>query len=110
MPTVEFRGRTIECEEGATLRTVLREAGVSPHNGSADTINCHGFGTCGTCAVRVEGEVSAMDGGERRRLDFPPHDTESGLRLACQTQVLGDVTVTKYPGFWGQHTDHDPVE
>ena len=30
MPTVEFKGRTVECEEGATLRDVLREAGVSP--------------------------------------------------------------------------------
>ena len=110
MPTVEFRGRTIECEAGATLRDVLREAGVSPHNGSADALNCRGHGTCGTCAVAVEGEVSEMDGGERRRLDFPPHDADSGLRLSCQTQVLGDVTVTKYPGFWGQHTDRDPVE
>jgi hypothetical protein len=36
---------------------------------------------------------------------MPPHRLEAGLRLACQTTVLGDVTVTKYDGLFGQHTD-----
>ncbi len=33
---------------------------------------------------------------------LPPHSPTSDLRLACQTQVLGDVKVTKFDGFWGQ--------
>jgi ferredoxin len=108
MPTVAFRGREIECEEGAVLRDVLRDAGVSPHNGRADLLNCRGLGSCGTCAVAVDGDVSERSRREDARLAVPPHDPESGLRLACQTRVEGDVTVEKYPGFWGQHTEETP--
>ncbi|MFN3182245.1 MAG: hypothetical protein ACE37F_09620 [Nannocystaceae bacterium] len=39
---------------------------------------------------------------ERWRLGFPPHERTSGLRLACQIEVTGDIEVTKHPGFWGQ--------
>lgn len=108
MPTIRFRDRTIECETDAVLRDVLLEAGVSPHNGRANSINCRGHGTCGTCAVEVTGDVSDVDSRERARLSAPPHDLDAGLRLACRTRVRGDVTVHKYPGFWGQHTAQDP--
>jgi ferredoxin len=105
MPTVRFRGREIECEEGAVLRNVLLGADESPHNGLADTLNCHGNATCGTCAVAVEGDVSDPNASERRRLSLPPHDSDAGLRLACQARVEGEVTVTKHDGFWGHHVD-----
>jgi ferredoxin len=108
MPTVTFRGEEIECETGDVLRDVLREAGLSPHNGSAGALNCRGHGTCGTCAVAVEGAVGEPTARERQRLSLPPHDADGGLRLSCQTTVEGDVTVRKYPGFWGQHTDQSP--
>ena len=36
------------------------------------------------------------------RLRLPPHDLASGLRLACQVNVLGDVEVTKFEGLFGQ--------
>jgi len=105
MPTVTFRGSTTECDRGEILREALLEAGESPHNGTADRLNCRGHGTCGTCAVGIEGPVSDPTAIERRRLAFPPHDPEGGLRLACQARVLGDLTVSKYEGFWGQHAD-----
>lgn len=101
MPTISFQGAEVECEEGDVLRDVLIDAGLSPHNGSADYLNCRGHATCGTCAVEVHGDVSKMGDEERRRLSFPPHKADSGLRLACQTRVLGDVEVVKHPGFWG---------
>ncbi|MFB6280859.1 MAG: 2Fe-2S iron-sulfur cluster-binding protein [Haloferacaceae archaeon] len=109
MPTVAFRGREIECEPGSILRDVLLDAGVSPHNGRADGFNCRGHGTCGTCAVAVEGDTNAATRRERARLSAPPHDPDADLRLACRTRVYGDVTVEKYPGFWGQHVEQDPV-
>ncbi len=105
MPTVRFRGREIECAEGRLLRDVLCEAGESPHNGRADLLNCRGHGTCGTCAVSLEGTVTEPTSIERRRLSIPPHDPDAGLRLSCQTRVLGDVTVRKGDGFWGQHLE-----
>lgn len=105
MPTVTVRDRTIPCESGAVLRDVLLAADESPHNGRAQRLNCRGFGSCGTCAVAVSGAVSDLTRRERLRLSVPPHDPDSGLRLACQTRVLGDVTVEKFPGFWGQHVD-----
>jgi len=107
MPTVRFRKEEIECEEGAVLRDTLLDAGVSPHNGASEYLNCRGHATCGTCAVAVSGDVSEMTDDERRRLSLPPHDVESGLRLSCQTRVLGDVDVVKYPGFWGQKVPED---
>ncbi len=39
--------------------------------------------------------------GKTRR-SLPPHSLKSNLRLACQTQVSGDVIVRKMDGFWGQ--------
>jgi ferredoxin len=108
VPTVRFRSHEIECEHGTVPRDVLREAGVSPHNGRADALNCRGVGSCGTCAVEVEGTVDDAGRRERLRLSVPPHDPDSGLRLAFQTRVLGDLTIRKYPGFWGHHTDREP--
>ena len=105
MPMIEFRAQEIDCERGDVLRDVLLDAGLSPHNGRADALNCRGHGTCGTCAVDVEGPVSETNERERRRLAFPPYDLDSGLRLACQVRVEGDLAVERHAGFWGQHTD-----
>ena len=102
MPTVSAQGRTIQCEVGANLRQVLLANGVDLYNGQAQVINCRGIGTCGTCAVAIDGEVSEANWKDRARRSLPPHDRDRNLRLACQTQVLGDITVTKYDGFWGQ--------
>jgi ferredoxin len=108
MPTVRYGDREIDCERGAVLRDVLLDAGAAAHNGTATRVNCRGHGTCGTCAVAVEGPTSDPTARERWRLDFPPHEAGSGLRLACQTRVEGDLVVRKFPGFWGQHTDESP--
>jgi ferredoxin len=107
MATVRFGDAAIECEQGALLRDVLLDAGHSPHNGGSGLLNCNGFGTCGTCAVEIDGPVSDQTSRERRRLNFPPHTPEDGLRLACQTRVQGDITVRKHEGFWGQHVEHE---
>lgn len=123
MPTIRFRGREIDCEEGEILRDALLGAGESPHNGASRHLNCRGHATCGTCAVEIrgagEGEsegseardptaggaVSEQTGAERRRLSMPPHDPDAGLRLACQTEAFDDVEVRKHGGFWGQNVE-----
>ncbi|WP_421659089.1 2Fe-2S iron-sulfur cluster-binding protein [Leptothermofonsia sp. ETS-13] len=102
MPFIRAQGKIIECENGANLRQALLKGGVDVYNGVAKTINCHGLGTCGTCAVQVEGAVSELSWREKTRLSLPPHSLAQNRRLSCQTQVLGDVSVTKFDGFWGQ--------
>lgn len=107
MPTVRFEGRATECAVGTRLRDALLDAGLTPHHAAVTILNCHGLGTCGTCAVEVHGAVTEPTAVERWRLSFPPHRTDGGLRLACQCRVLGDVEVVKHGGVWGQRTESD---
>ncbi len=102
MPKVTAQGKTFTCNPSSNLRKVLLEHGVELYNGKAKIINCMGIGTCGTCAVAVDGEVSEPNWKDKARVSLPPHSPMSNRRLACQTQVLGDVKVTKFDGFWGQ--------
>ncbi|MEM9451943.1 MAG: 2Fe-2S iron-sulfur cluster-binding protein [Cyanobacteria bacterium P01_E01_bin.6] len=102
MPTVTAQGRSFDCVSGSNLRRVLLDNGVLVHNGNATIINCRGIGSCGTCAVQVEGTVSSPNWRDRTRRSLPPHTSTGNVRLACQTRVLGNVNVTKFDGFWGQ--------
>ncbi|MGK7876424.1 MAG: 2Fe-2S iron-sulfur cluster-binding protein [Xenococcaceae cyanobacterium] len=102
MPTVTAQGKTITCERSANLRKVLLDHGIALYNGNAKIINCMGIGSCGTCAVHIEGEVSEPNWKDKARRSLPPHSPTKNRRLACQTKVLGDIRVTKYNGFWGQ--------
>ncbi len=105
MPIVHFAGQSIECLHGANLRIVLVRARLPLYNSAAQALNCRGRGVCGTCTVRIEGEVSEPTGAEQRRLAIFPHNQESGLRLACQCKILGDLKVTKHAGLWGQRPE-----
>lgn len=108
MPQVVFDSQTIECEFRANLRQVLLQHKLPLYNGIAAKINCRGFGTCGTCAVEVDGPVTEPTRIEKWRLGFPPHQPDSGLRLACQCLVLGDLKIEKYGGMWGNKTFSEP--
>jgi ferredoxin len=103
MPKIQFDGQEIECEENENLRRVLLRAGAPLYNGAAKTFHCRGIGTCGTCAIEIEGQVSNITDIERWRLGFPPHQRGAGLRLACQCKVRSDLSIKKHPGFWGQN-------
>ena len=74
--------RLIEAKEGETLLTVLARAGLNLD------APCAGKGKCGKCLVEASGELSKIDKSEAETLKG---DTKH--RLACQTKVLGDVTV-----------------
>ncbi|BAZ27775.1 putative hydrogenase component [Cylindrospermum sp. NIES-4074] len=67
MPQVLAQGKTIECHRQANLRKILLQNGVDLYNGGAKVINCRGIGSCGTCAVKVEGEVSAVNWRDKTR-------------------------------------------
>ncbi len=106
MPTIVYEDQKISCEKGENLRAVLLKNGIYPHNGASRYVNCFGIGSCGTCAVHIEGQVNEMCTQERIRLSLAPHNPENGLRLSCQVTVQDDIKVKKYAGFWGQEVNH----
>ena len=126
MPIVKFikENKEIEVPRGANLRTEAVRAGINTHQGlngfgaSVNKfVNCHGFGQCGTCRVKiVKGAEHASPMGilERTRFKVPIPTpitpggvdpipcmafigNEDTMRLACQTQVLGDMEVETGP-------------
>ncbi|MEM9413525.1 MAG: 2Fe-2S iron-sulfur cluster-binding protein, partial [Planctomycetota bacterium] len=101
MPKISIGNQVISCQVGENLRRVLLSNDVSPHNGQSCWFNCKGFGTCGTCAIEIEGELAPLNLKEKLRLSFPPHRLENGLRLACQISVQTDLRIIKHDGFWG---------
>lgn len=105
MPIVSFAGQRVECPKGANLRVVLLRARLPLYTLVARALHCRGRGRCGTCAVRIEGPVTEPTDVERERLHGFPHHPESGLRLACQCNVLGDLVVTKHAGLFGQRVE-----
>jgi uncharacterized 2Fe-2S/4Fe-4S cluster protein (DUF4445 family) len=81
--TVDFEplGRRARVAPGTTLLEAAQQAGVGL------SAVCGGGGTCGACRVRImAGNVSPPAESEQRA-------HAEGLRLACQTRVLGDVRV-----------------
>lgn len=92
MPEIQYKGESVECEEGEILRDVLLEDDMTPHNGITDTLNCGGHGTCGTCAIRlVEGSVKEDE--QSTRLKIATHDDIEEVRLACQYEVTEDIVI-----------------
>jgi ferredoxin len=101
LPFVFFGGVSVECPPGANLRMVLVRARLPLYTTAARALHCRGRGSCGTCAVKVEGRASEPTPAEFKRLGKFPHELDGGLRLACQVRVNGDLTVTKHRGFFG---------
>ena len=104
MPTITFANekKEIQVPAGANLRTEALRAGVALYPGIHAVANCHGFGTCGSCRVLVtKGMENTSKKGllESARLAgllaYIGH--EQTMRLACQTKVNGDITVTTRP-------------
>ena len=65
-------------------------------------VNCHGFEQCGACRVLVtKGMENCSPKGfmEKTRLgvSLAYIGNEETMRLACQTRVNGDITVTTCP-------------
>lgn len=79
-------GRRGECAAGDTVLDAARRTGVTL------AAICGGAGSCGRCRVRVqEGEVSPPTSAEAKALGAD--GLRQGMRLACQTRILGDVKV-----------------
>ncbi len=97
-------GRTVELDSNKNLRASLKKYWDQIYNKPFKKLHCRGLGTCGTCAVKVDGELTPATKMEKWRLNFPPHKDglAKGLRLACQCMPLGEIKITKGQGKWGQ--------
>ncbi|WP_269932657.1 2Fe-2S iron-sulfur cluster-binding protein [Aminobacter sp. HY435] len=72
------------------LRVSLREKGGIP-------FKCGG-GLCGTCKCKIETGIENTDAVKpKERNHLTPEDLAAGFRMACQTFVLGDVSVSWVP-------------
>ena len=122
MPTVKFtkEKKEIEVPAGTDLRTAAMKAGVGVYDGFNgigaklnSLFNCHGWGLCGTCRVNVtQGMENTNPLTLREKLKFktpiptPVPDplpclayigNEETMRVACMTQIEGDVEVETGP-------------
>lgn len=89
---VQFQpmGRRIEVEEGTTVLDAARS--ISFPDRQIMSAPCGGQGHCGRCRIRViEGALSPPSEVEQKLL--PQDRLQEGVRLACQTEVLGPVTI-----------------
>jgi uncharacterized 2Fe-2S/4Fe-4S cluster protein (DUF4445 family) len=89
--TITFQpsGRTGRVKQG---KNVLQAAEAL---GEAIPSICGGKQTCGKCKVKISGPISLFSPEEG---DFiSEREREAGYRLACATQVLGDIEITIPP-------------
>ena len=77
-------------EPGNLLRISIREKGGIP-------FKCGG-GICGTCRCRIEQGLEHTDAiKDKERRHLTEADFASGHRMACQTFIQGDVSVSWVP-------------
>lgn len=120
MPIVKFtkENKEIEVPAGSYLREEAVKAGINLNcgvNGYGANINkfanCHGFGMCGTCRVLITAGIQNTNQLTKREQlrfktpGFPPDPIpclayighEDNMRLACMTQINGDIEVESGP-------------
>lgn len=83
--------KTVEAPENSNLlRVSLREQGGIP-------FKCGG-GLCGTCRCRIESGLENTDAIKpKERKHLTDEDFRQGYRMACQTFLNGDVSVSWIP-------------
>lgn len=126
MPVIKFvnEKKEIEVPQGANLRAEAVKAGINLNcaiNGISEgfdrtiesvskVFNCHGFGMCGTCRVKITqgmDHTNPLTVREKMKFKWVPFPdpvpclaylgNEQTMRLACMTRVEGDMTVETKP-------------
>jgi ferredoxin len=105
MPKVKILNQSseIEVSGGANLRREVIRAGLPLYYGIHRFLNCRGLALCGKCAVAVkEGRENCSRPGFRERLRLlvsylTVGRDEGEIRLACQTRVIGDISMETTP-------------
>ena len=86
---------SVEVPQGANLREVALAHNINLYPFPDSLLNCRGRGLCGTCRVQVDDHRALS---ERTIADEKKNGWEGRTyRLACQSQVLDDVSVVTSP-------------
>jgi ferredoxin len=104
MPVVTFyhEHRSLEVDAGTNLREFMLKVNVSPYKGLDQLTNCRGHNFCGTCAVEVVDGKGASPRGQVEEATLVGNlaiarVVQKNLRLACQANISGDLTVKTHP-------------
>ncbi len=104
MPTITFtkEKKEIQVPAGANLRAEALRAGVQLYPGVHQVLNCHGFGSCGSCRVLItkgmeNTESKGLVESARLAVSLAYIGNEKNMRLACCTTVNGDIAVETTP-------------
>ena len=90
MPTITLHksGRAISVAMGENLMQALLAAQIPVAS------SCHGDGVCAKCRVKIISSPSHLTANTRLETELRlKHQIPANERLACQADVLGDVTV-----------------
>lgn len=84
------------------LREFMLKVHVTPYKGLDMLTNCRGHNFCGTCAVEVVDGKGATQIGQDEQATLVGNlaiarQLPKNVRLACQTQITGDMTVRTQP-------------
>lgn len=98
MSSIQFvnEGQEIQVAEEDNLRSVALDNKIDIYTLKGKLMNCGGYGQCGTCIVEV------VDGMENLSPRTPVENVKlkkkpETYRLACQTLILGDVSIKTKP-------------
>jgi len=91
MPKITFEKERVQilAPMHANLREIAVANAIPIYAGLAKVTNCHGNGHCGTCQVELQGSGIQP----RNRIEDAKLKDKPTLRLACQIEILGDLTV-----------------
>ncbi|MNL31891.1 2Fe-2S ferredoxin-5 [compost metagenome] len=89
MSVISFKKRApIEVPEGTNLMRALLDAGLPVAS------SCNSDGVCGKCKIRI---LSGMENLNRpndtEEFLKEAHNVDKDVRISCQVEVLGDITV-----------------
>jgi len=84
-------GLHVEVEAGATILEAAQKGGVGI------SAICGGVGSCDTCRVRLNDPDQISPPTETERDALGLHGLAAGMRLACQTEILGPLRVEVPP-------------
>ncbi len=98
MATIRFvnEEKDVIAADGANLRLKALENQIDVYKLMAKLTNCGGVGQCGTCVMEIlsgDENLSPRTAAEERHLKKKPNN----YRLACQTQVSGEISVKTKP-------------